>query len=215
MPRIKICGLKRECDVLWANECKPDFVGFVFAGSKRKITFEQAMEFREILDASILAVGVFVNEPVENVVKLVEQGAINLVQLHGDEDENYILWLRRRLEEIHKTSVKIIKAVRLANRECAMEAEKLSCDYLLYDTYVKDMYGGTGKKVNLSLLKELEEENVLHKPYFVAGGISAENLNEVIEATKSFCIDISSGVETDGYKDFQKMKEIVEMARGN
>lgn len=204
MTKIKICGLKRPEDIEYVNQYLPDYAGFVFAGSKRKVTDEQAEELSRKLDGRIIAVGVFVNEPAEHIVNLVKKGIIRVVQLHGDEDREYILKLRENLEE----SVKIIKAVRVQNREQILEAEKLPCDYLLLDTWQKDAYGGCGKQFDKSLIPE-----DMSKPYFLAGGLAADNIRENIQICHPYAVDVSSAVETDGEKDEKKIQEFIERVR--
>lgn len=204
MTKIKICGLKRPEDIEYVNQYLPDYAGFVFAGSKRKVTDEQAEELSRKLDGRIIAVGVFVNEPAEHIVNLVKKGIIRVVQLHGDEDREYILKLRENLEE----SVKIIKAVRVQNREQILEAEKLPCDYLLLDTWQKDAYGGCGKQFDKSLIPA-----DMSKPYFLAGGLAADNIRENIQICHPYAVDVSSAVETDGKKDEKKIQEFIERVR--
>ena len=230
MTKIKICGLKRPEDVDYVNQYLPDYAGFVFAGSKRKVTDEQAEELSRKLDARITPVGVFVNEPVEHVVNLVRKGIIRVVQLHGDEDEIYILNLRKALKKLtekakstaegteetaekkrgqnRKESVKIIKAVRVQSRAQILETEKLSCDYLLLDTWQKDIYGGCGKQFDKSLIP-----SELTAPYFLAGGLSSDNIQENIETCHPYAVDVSSAVETDGKKDRKKIQEFIERVR--
>ncbi len=226
MTRIKICGLKRPEDVDYVNQYLPDYAGFVFAGSKRKVTDEQAEELSRKLDERIIPVGVFVNEPAEHIVSLVKKGIIRLVQLHGDEDEAYILKLKELLKETEnaiygseetgekaseqnrKETTKIIKAVRVQSREQILEAEKLSCDYLLLDTWQKDVYGGCGKQFDKALIP-----SELTMPYFLAGGLSAENIQKNIEICHPYAVDVSSAVETDGNKDRKKIQEFIERVR--
>lgn len=214
MTRIKICGLKRPEDVDYVNQYLPDYAGFVFAGSKRKVTDEQAEELSRKLDERITPVGVFVNEPAEHIVSLVKKGIIRVVQLHGDEDETYILKLRELLKEADKESdnrkeaIKIIKAVRVRSREQILEAAKLPCDYLLLDTWQKDAYGGCGKQFDKSLIP-----SELTVPYFLAGGLSAENIQENIKTCHPYAVDVSSAVETDGNKDRKKIQEFIERVR--
>ena len=156
------------------------------------------------MDGRIIAVCVFVNEPAEHIVNLVKKEIIRVVQLHGDEDTEYILRLRENLEE----SVKIIKAVRVQNREQILEAEKLPCDYLLLDTWQKDAYGGCGKQFDKSLIPE-----DMSKPYFLAGGLAAYNIRENIQICHPYAVDVSSAVETDGKKDEKKIQEFIERVR--
>ena len=147
--KVKICGLKRPEDIETANLYRPDFIGFVFANSSRRITEEQAECLRAGLADGILAAGVFVNAPVREAARIAEKGIIDIIQLHGDEDEAYI----RSLKTFTKKPV--IKAVRVQSREQILEAEKLPCEYLLLDTYTKGQYGGSGKGFDLSLIPRL------------------------------------------------------------
>lgn len=201
MTKIKICGLKRIEDIEYVNEIKPDFVGFVFAGTKRKISDETAAILKEKLDKSIPSVGVFVNDSKEHIAKLANTDIIDMVQLHGDEDSEYITKLRGM------TSKTIIKAVRVKDTETIYEAMKLGADYLLLDTYVAGDYGGTGKTFDLAMIpKELDN-------YFLAGGIGANNIKETLEKCHPYALDLSSSVETDGFKDKEKIREVVSIVR--
>ena len=210
MTRIKICGLKRLEDVIYVNQYLPEYAGFVFAGSKRKVTDEQAEELSRELDERITPVGVFVNEPEEHIVSLIKKDVIQGIQLHGDEDEAYILKLRKMIEKSGKEmrNIKIIKAVRVRNQEQILETAKLPCDYLLLDTWQKDTYGGCGKQFDKSLIPP-----ELTVPYFLAGGLSAENIQENIEICHPYAVDVSSAVETDGKKDKKKIQEFIERVR--
>lgn len=196
--RIKICGLSRPEDIEAANEIGPDYIGFVFAKSSRRVTYEKAARLKEMLDGRIKAVGVFVNAPEREILD--NTPIIDMIQLHGDEDEAYI----RSLKE--HTSKPIIKAVRVRNEEDILKARELPCDYLLLDTFTKGQYGGCGRQFDWSMIPELK------KPYFLAGGICMDNIKEAA-AQGAFCIDVSSAVETDGKKDRTKMKAIVEALR--
>lgn len=210
MTKIKICGLKRPQDVEYVNRYLPEYAGFVFAGSKRKVTDEQAEELSRMLDARITPAGVFVNEPGQHIVSLVKKDIIRVIQLHGDEDAAYILKLREALKKSEKDTknIKIIKAVRVQSREQILEAEKLPCDYLLLDTWQKDTYGGCGKQFDKSLIPA-----ELAVPYFLAGGLSAENIQENIRICHPYAVDVSSAVETDGKKDEKKIQEFIERVR--
>lgn len=204
MVKVKICGLKRSEDIQIVNHLRPDFAGFVFAKSKRQVDEKTAETLRKELSNEILAVGVFVNEDREKIRYLCEKGIIQIIQLHGDENAEYIAELKKMLPEIP-----IIKAVRVRTAKEILEAEKQECDYLLLDTYVKDVYGGSGKVFDKKLIP------VLKKPYFLAGGLNAENVNENIEACNPFAVDVSSAVEKDGIKDEIKIKEFLERVREN
>lgn len=204
MVKVKICGLKRSEDIQIVNHLRPDFAGFVFAKSKRQVDEKTAETLRKELSNEIPAVGVFVNEDREKIRYLCEKGIIQIIQLHGDENAEYIAELKKMLPEIP-----IIKAVRVRTAEENLAAEKQECDYLLLDTYVEDVYGGSGKVFDKKLIP------VLKKPYFLAGGLNAENVNENIEACNPFAVDVSSAVETDGIKDKTKIKEFLERVREN
>ena len=218
MQKIKLCGMMKPCDIEYANRVKPDFVGFIFANTRRKIGATQAKQFREALDAEIPSVGVFVNEDISVITSLVQDGCIDMIQLHGEEDADYI----RRLREV--CDVPVIKAVKVQPVEQIRQAAALPVDYLLLDTYRKGVLGGTGEAFDWELLREAKiaagdtaegdtaEGELFGKPYFLAGGLHAGNLREAA-ALGSYGLDISSGIETDGSKDFTKMVEVMELVR--
>ncbi len=213
MQKIKLCGMMKPCDIEYANRVKPDFVGFIFANTRRKISAAQAKQFREALDAEIPAVGVFVNEDISVITSLVQNGCIDLIQLHSEEDADYI----RRLREV--CDVPVIKAVKVQTVEQIRQAAALPVDYLLLDTYRKGVLGGTGEAFDWELLREAKivagdtaEGELFGKPYFLAGGLHAGNLREAA-ALGSYGLDVSSGIETDGSKDFTKMVEVMELVR--
>lgn len=213
MQKIKLCGMMKPYDIEYANRVKPDFVGFIFANTRRKISSAQAKQFREALDAEIPAVGVFVNEDISVITSLVQNGCIDLIQLHGEEDADYI----RRLREV--CDVPVIKAVKVQTVEQIRQAAALPVDYLLLDTYRKGVLGGTGEAFDWELLREAKaaagdtaEGELFGKPYFLAGGLHAGNLREAA-ALGSYGLDVSSGIETDGSKDFTKMVEVMKLLR--
>lgn len=213
MQKIKLCGMMKPCDIEYANRIKPDFVGFIFANTRRKISAVQAKQFREALDAEIPAVGVFVNEDIPVITSLVQNGCIDMIQLHGEEDADYI----RRLREV--CDVPVIKAVKVQTVEQIRQAAALPVDYLLLDTYRKGVLGGTGEAFDWELLREAKaaagdtaEGELFGKLYFLAGGLHAGNLREAA-ALGSYGLDVSSGIETDGSKDFTKMVEVMELLR--
>ncbi len=201
MTKIKICGLVREQDIAAVNMVHPDYIGFVFAESKRRIDADRARELKTLLAPGIEAVGVFVNEKIEKVKELCSSGVIDLIQLHGDEDEDYIKELRNSI------SSKIIKAVRVRDTESIIKAAQTSADFILLDAYREGRYGGVGMSFDWSLIPELD------KPFFLAGGICPDNVEMAIGLHSPYCIDVSSGVETDGYKDPKKISAIVAKVR--
>ena len=211
--KIKICGLKRKEDVDYVNLYKPDYVGFVFAGTRRKIDLNTAKILRKRLSKDIMAVGVFVNEEVDNIINLVDLSVIQLIQLHGDENEEYIAELKNRLAGIGKAEIPVIKGVRVRERLQVLEADRLPVDYLLLDAFSEDEYGGSGKCFNHDLIPEIQT------PYMLAGGIGSDNVNKIIEKIKEksitlpIGIDVSSSVETEGVKDSEKIRNMISSVR--
>ncbi len=200
--RIKICGLTRKEDIQAVNIWKPDYIGFVFAPGKRQLTASKAKNLKELLLPKIRAVGVFVNSPMEDILALAEQKTIDFIQLHGDENCNYILELKKHLA----SDFPIIKAVRVQAETDIRQAESLPADFLLFDTYTKGVYGGSGKTFDWSMIPAIK------KPWFLAGGIDAANIRLAME-TDAFCLDLSSSLETEGKKDSEKIKEIIQIIR--
>ena len=192
MKKIKICGLKRREDIEYVNKYQPDYIGFVFAGKKRKLTYDQVVDLKKYLTSSIQVVGVFVNEDISFVEKLVKEHVIDLVQLHGQEDQKYIQALKEKVD------VSIIKAIQIKNEDSFNE--HYDVDYYLYDHGT----GGTGESFDWSMLKEGD------KPVFLAGGINLLNIDDALKKNV-YALDVSSGVETDGFKDEKKIKKIVKI----
>lgn len=197
MTKIKICGLKSEQDICYANELKPDYVGFVFLqGRKRYVSPSQAASLRKLLDPAIPAVGVFVNESPELVASLLKNGTIQMAQLHGNEDEAYVKTLRSMCTQ------PVIKAFIIQTKEDIEKACAFPCDYLLLDNGL-----GTGKTFDWSLIREI------NRPFFLAGGLAPENVSSAILQTQPYAVDVSSGVETDDKKDYDKMKAFIRNVR--
>ena len=189
MTKIKFCGLKRKADIEAANALKPDFIGFVFAkDSRRYISPENAAVLKSRLSPEISAVGVFVNERPESIASLLDKGVIDLAQLHGDEDEAYI----SRLKEL--TGKPVIKAFRISSASEAVKASASSADMILLDSGT-----GSGRTFNWQLIKEIR------RPYFLAGGLDSENAGNAVRLLHPWAVDVSSGIETDGLKDIEKM----------
>lgn len=195
MTKIKICGLKRDCDIDFVNEALPDYAGFVFAKSKRQVTKEQAKRLKERLDLRITAVGVFVDAPVEFVAELANENIIDMIQLHGNEDEEYVIKLRQL------TKAPVIKAFK-AGTKTEEEMKQYPSDYDLIDSGK-----GSGKTFDWNLVPKTT------KPWFLAGGISEDNVEEAIHCLHPYGVDFSSSVETDGYKDRDKILRIVRRIR--
>lgn len=197
MTKIKLCGLSRPCDIEAVNELKPDYIGFVFAPkSKRYVTPGKARLLKAILSPDIKAVGVFVNASVETVAELLRQNIIDIAQLHGSEDEEYIKQLRKL------TDKPIIKAFRVRCEQDAAKANESAADYVLLDSGA-----GTGTVFDWNLLSHTE------RPYFLAGGLDTENVSGAIKELNPYAVDVSSGIETDGKKDKAKMAAFVAAVR--
>ena len=197
MTKIKLCGLTRPCDIECVNELLPEYIGFVFAPkSRRYISPEKAEVLREHLDDRITPVGVFVDEKIEVIADLIKRKIIDIVQLHGNESEKYITGLRRVID------CPVIKAFRIESEADIVSANNSSADYILLDSG-----GGTGKVFDHSLLKDIA------RPYFLAGGLTPENVETAVKQLKSFAVDVSSSLETDGFKDKIKMTAFVNAVR--
>ncbi|MCL2762361.1 MAG: phosphoribosylanthranilate isomerase [Treponema sp.] len=197
MIRVKICGLTQQGDIEVVNVERPDYVGFVFAASRRRVTARQAVALRRGLNAGIIPVGVFVDETIENILSLVHDGVIAMVQLHGSENEEYIQKLKRL------TDKPVVKAISVQEKGDVQKWTETAADYLLLD----HKGGGTGHHFDWDLIGETS------KPYFLAGGLHAENIGEAIMKTAPFAVDVSSGVETDGMKDPAKITQFIRMVR--
>ena len=197
MTKIKLCGLTRPCDIEYVNELLPEYIGFVFVPkSRRYISPEKAEVLREHLDDRITPVGVFVDEKIEVIADLIKRKIIDIVQLHGNESEQYIEDLRRVID------CPVIKAFRIESEADIVSANNSSADYVLLDSG-----GGTGKVFDHSLLKDIA------RPYFLAGGLTPENVETAVKQLKSFAVDVSSSLETDGFKDKIKMTAFVNAVR--
>lgn len=216
-PKVKMCGISKVETIPAVVEAKPDYMGLVFAPSKRQVTVDQAKILVEELhrgyakkygsdtehdkNDTIKTVGVFVNETVDNLVTIANEANLDAVQLHGDEDETFIQSLKER------TNVEIWKAVQIRS---AADVEKWidsSADMLLFDAYHKDERGGTGEVFDWSSLDAFE------RPFMLAGGIDSTNVARAIRTVRSYGIDISSGIETNGVKDDEKITAFTKIVK--
>ena len=197
MTKIKLCGLRRSEDILIANALIPDYIGFVFAKNRtRTVSREEAEELKKLLIPKIKAVGVFINENPETVASLLNDGIIDLAQFHGDEDNDYI----RKLRSL--TDKQIIKAYKIKADDNFFDINNSLADYILLDSGT-----GSGKIFDWELLKNIK------RPYFLAGGLNCANVEEAILTLSPFAVDVSSGIETDGFKDKDKMSKFVELVK--
>ena len=197
MTKIKMCGLSRTEDIEAANAIKPDYIGFVFAEiSKRRVSALEASKLKSKLNPEIKAVGVFLDDKLDFVASMLNLGIVDVVQLHGAEDEEYI-------EKVRKiTNKPIIKAFIIRSKEDVERAEKSTADYILLDGGK-----GEGKVFDWSLLKDIK------RPYFLAGGLNHVNASDAVKALKPYAVDVSTGIETDGVKDREKMTAFADAVR--
>ena len=187
MTKIKICGLSRPCDIESVNEAKPDFCGFIInvPKSKRNVSPDTVLQLVKNLSPDVKPVGVFVNAPMDEIAALTEDGTLAYAQLHGKEDEAYIAALRERIH------VPIIQAFKVSCPEDVAHAQQSSADYILLD----NGSGGTGKTFDWSHLRDIT------RPYILAGGLGPDNLGLAVSQLAPWGVDLSSGVETGGFKD--------------
>lgn len=216
-PKVKMCGISKVETIPAVVEAKPDYMGLVFAPSKRQVTVDQAKTLVEALhkqytkrynngteqsnNDEIKTVGVFVNETLDNLVTIATDANLDVVQLHGDEDEAFIQSLKGR------TNVEVWKTVQIRSAADAEAWIDSSADMLLFDAYHKDERGGTGEVFDWSCLDEFE------RPFMLAGGIDSTNVARAIRTVRSYGIDISSGIETDGVKDNEKITAFTKLVR--
>lgn len=197
MTLIKFCGLSRCEDIICANEIRPDFAGFVFwEKSKRYVRCDKAKELKALLDPEIKAVGVFVDEDVHKVARLLNDGIIDIAQLHGSEDDAYIKTLRSL------SLGPVIKAFIVKSTEDIKKAEGSAADHILLDAGM-----GEGRTFAHEMLEGIKRE------YFLAGGLGIGNIEEVVAKLHPYAVDISSGIETDGVKDPEKMRRVAAVLR--
>ncbi|MGN0362701.1 MAG: phosphoribosylanthranilate isomerase [Bilifractor sp.] len=200
--RIKICGLRREEDVRAVNLYRPDYAGFICSSAFwRYIPLEKVQKLRTMLDPSICVCGVFVDEPYEYIAEYLKKGVIDMVQLHGTEDDYYIRQLRKVML-FQDTLVPIIKAYKIKSELDMVRAKAGIADYVLLDSGA-----GTGKTFDWTLIRDIG------RPFFLAGGLTPENIREAADRVHPFAVDISSGVETDRMKDPEKIRLAIQNLR--
>ena len=220
-PKVKMCGISKVETIPAVVEAQPDYMGLVFAPSKRQVTVDQAKILvselhkqyanrynrnviqwsNDVVQEFIKTVGIFVNETLDNLVTIATEVNLDAVQLHGDEDEAFIQSLKER------TNVEVWKAVQIRSSTDAAAWIDSSVDMLLFDAYHKDERGGTGEVFDWSSLDEFE------RPFMLAGGIDSTNVARAIRTVRPYGIDISSGIETEGVKDDEKIKAFTNIVR--
>ena len=197
MVKIKICGLKRLEDIEIVNKYRPDYMGFVFADTKRKVSHELARQLKDKLDPEIISVGVFVDAPKEEITELFENGTIEMAQLHGLESEDYI----KDLKAMTDNRLIVIKAIEMSQDTDLLKYDSSNADYLLLDSGK-----GSGKTFDWRLIRK-----DLKKEFFLAGGLNKDNVTQAIEEFEPYAVDLSSSLEVNGFKNEDKIKEIMEI----
>ncbi len=193
MTKIKICGLTKCEEISYINKYQPDYVGFVFAKSRRRVTTEMVSKMSEMLKPGIKKVGVFVNEDINVVNEISHICGIDVVQLHGDEAPEYCMKVDRT----------VWKAFRIKDYNSIDKISQYNVDAILLDTYSKDDYGGTGRAFDWNLISGLNERYKI----VLAGGLNLENVEDAVKTVHPYCVDVSSGVEINGVKDENKIRE--------
>lgn len=197
--KIKICGIKSIDTANAAIDASADYLGFVFAPSARQISPENASKIAKSLPSTTALVGVFVNESVENIHRIAKDVGLTHIQLHGDEPPEYC----QRLQ------MPVIKAWRVYEGFDFRELPKWEAEFFLFDSFSKDSRGGSGIRFDLNLLKGRN----LYRPFFIAGGLSPENVGAAIQESRPFGVDVSGGVETNGEKDTAKIRLFIQSVR--
>jgi len=215
MVKVKICGITHEDDAMWAAGLGADFVGFNFwKESPRHVSPKKAKEIRAKLPSFVRAAGVFVNHPLKEIESCVREVGLALIQLHGQESAEDIMALRETLNDLG-SAVKIVKALKIAAIEHLDEAKPYMgvCDYYLLDYRDEQLLGGTGKSFSWDLA--LEFKKIITTPFFLAGGLTPENVKQAVQKTQPFSVDVASGVEkTPRRKDYEKLKRFITEAKG-
>jgi len=193
---VKICGITTKDALETAIEAGTDFVGFVFAESKRKISPEKAKELAKSVPKNIKKVGVFVDEPLENLLKIVKEVELDIIQLHGNESPDYV----------NKIPFETIKVIKIAEKKFSQDIEEFANSILMFDAQIS----GGGEKFNW---EAVDLDKIKGRKFFIAGGLNCENVISAIEYFSPFAVDVSSGVETDGQKDVEKIRKFIKIAK--
>ncbi|HDR4422530.1 TPA: phosphoribosylanthranilate isomerase [Bacillus cereus] len=199
--KVKICGITDVETAKRACEYGADALGFVFAKSKRKVTPGLAKEIIQELPANVLKVGVFVNESVEGIQQIADECGLTHVQLHGDEDNH----------QIRRLNIPSIKSLGVTSESDLKNAQAYETDYILFDSPKEKFHGGNGKTFSWELLTHMPKE--LREKTILAGGLNALNIEEAIRTIQPYMVDVSSGVETEGKKDVEKIKQFIIKAK--
>lgn len=197
MVKVKICGLMCMDDIQAVNALLPDYAGFVFAEGKHHLSLQEAVPLCERLDDKIKKVGIFVDETIENINEIVKACGLDIVQLCGGEGQN----------TIDAVEAEVWKAIRVRSKEDLFKVNERKANAFLLDTYVKGIHGGSGQVFDWELAKDTRGKIIL------AGGLTSENVAKAIQIVNPYAVDVSSGVETNGVKDYDKLKSFIEKAR--
>lgn len=215
MTLVKVCGLTREEDIKYVNELLPDYVGFVFCKSKRQVSLEQGKRLIDKLDKRIKTVGVFQNDDIEKVKHMASNLKLNVIQLHGSEDKNYTqalhqfkLWKCMSIDASSSSQKDLKEAIKGYEKKVS-DISKYNIEAILIDSSAKGSSGGSGIAFNWSILDNL----IITKPLVLAGGLSPENIEEALKKVRPYAVDVSSGVEENGVKSFEKIKSFIEKVR--
>lgn len=203
---IKICGITKLQEIKDINKLRPDYIGFIFSKSKRKISKEEAMDLLDILNNEINAVGVFRNEKVNFVSEVLNYTNIKIVQLHGSEDNEYIEALKNKI----RNKIEVWKAIAIIDEKSIKEINSFKAENILLDSGTP----GEGKRFTLKDLGDFKDFNKV----FIAGGINEENIEEIIKSMNPRGIDVSSGAEEINengvrIKSYEKMKKIIDSVK--
>ncbi|WP_295722314.1 phosphoribosylanthranilate isomerase [uncultured Methanobrevibacter sp.] len=213
MVKVKICGLKRAEDIEIINKYNVDYGGFVFAKSSRQINAKKAEKLSNLLKDNISPVGVFVDEDINFILELFNANIIKIAQLHGKEDEEYIKKLKEKSHNKTNKQIPIINSIEIKDEDINKVNEKiLNLNNSLSDYILLDSGKGSGKCFNWNLVNK---NNIIKKPFFLAGGLNSNNIKLAIDEFNPYSVDLSSSVEKNGFKDEEKIKEIVEIVKNN
>ena len=198
MVKIKICGIRRTEDIEIINKYRPDYIGFICSiGYFRYVPIETAFRLKKMLDPSVKVAGVFVNESIEYIEKYLVNNVIDVIQLHGTEDDEYIGKLRKIIKLLD-INIPIMKAYKISGEKDIIMAKRSTADYLLLDSGA-----GTGKIFDWKLIKNIG------RPFYLAGGINPDNVCDAVKNVNPYGIDVSSGVETNRVKDPEKIGQLI------
>ena len=206
-PRIKICGLRRSEDIEYANRFRPDYVGFVFDQSRRSyVDPDEAASLKSILSHAIKAVGVFADAEISEIIKIATAGTVDLIQLQGREDDSYINELRSKLH----SRIPIIKSFEVQSAENVAYVNSSAADYVLLNFGNKNEEKESVEKAERKTFDWSPVESaVINKPFFLSGGLTPDNVKDAIKKLHPDVVDVSSALETNGYKDYVKMKKFI------